>query len=402
MDSIQEILYTPHTNTCDVCVCGGGVAGIAAALAAARQGRRVILLDRGYMLGGLATAGIVTIYLPLCDGMGHQVSFGIAEELLRLSIRYGHEPHHPYPAAWLEGGAEEDRCTRRYEVGFNAQLFAIAAEQLLLEHNVEILYGASLVNTIVKDGRITHVVIEGKTGREAIEVKAVVDATGDADVAKLAGATTADFQGGNLLAAWYYSYGGGKYALHMQGFCDISDEEKKQGKTVDVLSSRRFAGLTTKELSEQMILSHESLLRDVLRRRETTPDLLPVTMATIPQVRMTRRLVGAYTMDVGQMHMHFSDSVGMFSDWRKRGPVYELPFSTLWGREVKNLVIAGRCISVTDALWDVTRVIPVCAVSGEAAGIAASMTDDFSQIDIRRLQTILLQNGVKLHENEIP
>ena len=57
----------------DVLVCGGGVAGIAAALAAARQGAKVLLLEREYMLGGLATLGLVTIYLPLCDGMGHQV-----------------------------------------------------------------------------------------------------------------------------------------------------------------------------------------------------------------------------------------------------------------------------------------------------------------------------------------
>ena len=67
----------------DVAVCGGGFGGIAAALAAARAGTKVILLEKLYMLGGLGTAGLVTIYLPLCDGMGRQVSFGIAEELVQ-------------------------------------------------------------------------------------------------------------------------------------------------------------------------------------------------------------------------------------------------------------------------------------------------------------------------------
>ena len=69
----------PVTAECGVLVAGGGIAGISAALAAARTGAKVILVEKGCFLGGLATAGLVTIYLPLCDGMGHQVSFGIAE-----------------------------------------------------------------------------------------------------------------------------------------------------------------------------------------------------------------------------------------------------------------------------------------------------------------------------------
>ena len=67
-------------NEYDIAVCGGGFAGISAALAAARHGKRVVLFEKEYMLGGLGTAGLITIYLPLCDGYGHQVSFGIAED----------------------------------------------------------------------------------------------------------------------------------------------------------------------------------------------------------------------------------------------------------------------------------------------------------------------------------
>ena len=78
-----------------VAVCGGGFGGISAALAAARAGAKVVLFEKEYMLGGLGTAGLVTIYLPLCDGMGHQVSFGIAEELFRLSIIHGAEDQYP-------------------------------------------------------------------------------------------------------------------------------------------------------------------------------------------------------------------------------------------------------------------------------------------------------------------
>ncbi len=81
--------------------------------------------------------------------------------------------------------------------------------------------------------------------------------------------------------------------------------------------------------------------------------------------------------------------------------MYELPFRTLYYVTIKNLICAGRNISVTDSLWDITRVIPVCVVSGEAAGIAASMSDDFANISVLELQARLRSSGVKLHINEI-
>ena len=91
----------------------------------------------------------------------------------------------------------------------------------------------------------------------------------------------------------------------------------------------------------------------------------------------------------------------MVSDWRKRGPVYEVPFSTLYSKEVKNLIAAGRCTSVTDSMWDIMRVIPCCAVTGQAAGIAAAISQDFSEIDLARLQSLLEENGVVLHEQDL-
>ena len=96
----------------DIAVCGGGFAGISAALAAAREGKKVILFEKQYMLGGLGTAGLVTIYLPLCDGFGHQVSFGIAEELLKLSITYGAEDR--YPENWLDNIGTKTEKDKRY------------------------------------------------------------------------------------------------------------------------------------------------------------------------------------------------------------------------------------------------------------------------------------------------
>lgn len=399
MKAIHESLITPIKYECDVCVAGGGVAGIAAAVAAARRGASVILLERGFMLGGLATAGIVTIYLPLCDGMGNQVTFGLAEELFRLSIEHGAEDR--YPTAWLDGDSIEKRREQRLEVQFNPQLFAISAERLLRSLGVKILYGAPIVAVNKADGKITEVIIEGKGGREAISVKSVVDATGDADVCKLSGEDTVLFKQGNVLAAWYYGYGGGEYRLNMCGFCDVPEEERAEGQETPMLVNRKFSGLDTAELSEMVQLSHSAIESNILSQRGETPDLVPVTFGTIPQIRMTRRIDGATTLDTAFDKRRFEDSVGTFSNWKRRGPIYELPLSSLYGRRVKNLITAGRCISATEAMWDVTRVIPVCAVSGEAAGAAAAACDNFATVNVAELQAYLRTQGVKIHVDEL-
>ena len=396
---IEERIQTQVTDSYDVVVCGGGFAGISASLAAARQNKRVLLLERQYMLGGLGTAGIVTIYLPLCDGLGHQVSFGIAEELFRLSIVHGAEDK--YPENWLDADGPRTENDKRFEVRYNPQLFAILAEKLLLDAGVEILYGAYAVGVRMSDDKISHVIIESKSGRQAIGARSVVDATGDCDIATFAGAPTQNFSQGNVLAAWYYSIGQSGYDLNMVGFADIPDEERTQTNTVKPLINRRFGGIDVKETSEQTCLSHQSTYNDFLKKRAQDPDHAPVTMATVPQIRMTRRIRGEYEMSNTEEHKYFEDSVGMVSNWKKRGPIYEVPFRTLYSSKVKNLICAGRCTSVNDTLWDVMRVIPCCAVTGQAAGTAAAMTDDFSTLDVKKLQKVPSENGVKIHECEV-
>ena len=388
----------PVSDECDVLVCGSGIAGIAAALAAARNGAKVILLERQFMLGGLATLGLVTIYLPLCDGEGTQVSFGIADELLRLSIARGIiEDKNPIP--WLNNSTLEEKKKTRFEVQYNPNVFATDAEKLLVESGVEILYGTLAVDTVVEGKKITSVIIENKSGRSAINVKSVVDCTGDADICKLAGAKTAMHGKGNVLAAWYYRGSDSGVKLKMLGFADVVD--KNGNSTVKSLIPTRFGGVDAKEISEMEIIAHQKALEDAMKVREEDGSTVPVVFPTIPQLRMTRRIVGVATPDDTPTHKFEETSVGLYSDWRKRGPVYELPFGSLYGDDVKNLITAGRNISVTDALWDITRVIPVCAVSGEAAGTAAAMSDDFASLDIKALQKKLSDAGVKLHCPEV-
>ena len=382
----------------DVAVCGGGVAGISAALAADREGKRVVLFEREYMLGGLGTAGLIAIYLPLCDGFGKQVSFGICEELLKLSIKYGAEDS--YPENWLDGRGSRTENDKRYMVQYNPHVFAILAEELLLKSGVEILYGSYVVGVDVQGQRVDSLYVENMSGRMKYKVGSVVDATGDCDIAHFSGVPTQTFKQGNVLAAWYYSSDEKGYKLNTLGYADVPEEERTGGEAKPLVD-RRFTGLDGKEISEMVCLSHKTLLANWLEKRKSSPNVAIATVPTVPQIRMTRKIVGEYELSHREEHKYFEDSIGMVSNWKKRGPVYEIPFRTLYNSTVKNLITAGRCTSVNESLWDVMRVIPCCAVTRQAAGIAAAMTDDFSGLNVKKLQEKLKENGVILHENEL-
>ncbi len=390
---------TVVSSSYDLAVVGGGIAGTAAALAAARLGRRVVLIERMFGIGGLATLGLVTIYLPLCDGCGRQVSFGLAEELLKLSIRHGYETD--YPDRWLPGGKESSTDeNQRYQVRYNAQVFSVLMEQLLRAEGVDILYG-TLVTDVSRQGDfLDALIIENKSGRSVIRAGAVVDATGDADICKMAGAATEIYGNANALAAWFYETEQGKNSLHMLGAADVLAEDAGS-KTPEKLEAKRITGIDAAEVSAMVVDSHARSLAAFLKAGNVSEQHSLTTLAAIPQLRMTRRLAGEYTEDDTQMHERFYDSIGMVGDWRKRGPVYEIPLRSLYTGKIKNLAAAGRCISVTDAMWDITRVIPACAVTGQAAGTALALNRDITGTDLELLQLTLRNHGVKIHTEEL-
>ena len=394
---IEPQKMLPVYGSYDTVVAGGGFAGIAAALAAARGGNKVLLCEKMFVLGGLGTAGLVTIYLPLCDGLGNQLSFGIAEELLKASIADGCESI--YPKAWLENGTKEEKIANRYQVRYNACACMMAMEQLLLDAGVEILFDTVVCDVAFDDDRITYLIIQNKNGRSAIKVKNVIDCTGDADICKLSGEETAVYSKGNMLASWYYFCGDNGITLNAFGATDMESAKKDPIKYAAMAEHRYYSGLDAKELSQFVIASRKSIHNLFLSDKKLAPNHMLTSIASIPQVRMTRRIVGRYTMTKTDDHKQFYDSVGMFGNWRGTGvgEVYELPYSALFGGNVKNLAVAGRCISADDEMWDVTRVIPVCAVSGQAVGTAAAISQDFSDVDIIRLQAKLVEDGVKLH-----
>jgi len=381
---------TLNGGSYDVIVVGGGVAGISAALAARRSGAEVLLLEREYSLGGLATLGLVTIYLPICDGMGHQVSFSIAEELLRLSISVGHEAKYPKP--WLEGGSDEEKAKTRFQVRYNAAAFALLCEERLLSEGVKILYGSHVCAASVGEGgRIEAVIAEGVDGRSAYFGKAFVDASGDAVLAQAAGEETATYSP-NVNAAWYYYVADGINDLKMLGYSE-NPAKKDEGK-------KRYAVCDTEAVSEFMTDGHAEILK-AIREMGVSREKEISAISGIPQYRMTRRIVSARDCTLADNKKYIPDSVGTFSSWYSRGPVYEMPFRALCGRNISNLYAAGRIIGADDGAWYNTRVIPICAVSGEASGRAAAMLAREGKVDVGRLQDELRRAGVTLHVSEV-
>ena len=400
-EEARELRVTASTQ---VLVVGGGIAGVAAAIAAARNGASVTLLEREYGLGGLATLGLIAIYLPLDDGLGEQVIYGLGEELLRMSIIHGCEG--ASPKAWLEQSSLEERKKSRFVAQFNPVMFALEMERELRRLGVTILYGSVAVSVVREGDRIAGVVIENKSGRSVVTCDVCVDCSGDADIANLAGAETKLHSRGNGLANWYYYRNSAGVKLKMFGLADLPNIEKRTngGKsdpygnvTVASLANMRFSGVDGAELSEAVQEAHRKMYEDIVSEKEKEPGYVPVSMSMIPLVRMSRRIVGEYTMDDSENRVAFEDSIGLTGDWRKPGPCYEIPFRTLYSKKVPNLICAGRIISVTDAMWDITRVIPPCAVTGEAAGTAAAMTNDFTGLSVSALQKKLSEQNVRIH-----
>ena len=380
-------------KTCDVLVAGGGVAGIAAALSAARNGAKVILAEKQCALGGLATLGQVVIYLPLCDGRGHQVIKGMGEELLLLSIQQGGGD--PVPAPWQNHGSLEERAKQRYQVQFNPWMFAILAEQLLLKEGVEILYDTHLTGCTVENGKIHSVAVDNKEGHWEIFPKACVDATGDADLCRFSGENTQVFRE-NRFAAWHYV--AGRQGVQLRPHATPLYQPLAPGERV-------YDGTLTEDITQMIIRGHREILENVLREREKKGDdtVVPVSIPLVPSFRMTVRLKGVVELDETETMEVFPDCVGMTGDWRKPGPVFQIPLRCLYGKNIRNLLAAGRCISATTPMWDVTRVIPPCAVTGQAAGAAAALCaqqeQDVAQLDVALLQSRLREQGVYM-END--
>ena len=362
----------------DVLVAGAGVAGVAAALESARAGLRTALVEKTILVGGLATSGLINIYLPLCDGKGHQVTYGIAEELLHLSLKYGPGD---IPSGWRKGAKTERRG--RYQVAFSPAAFTLALDEVLVQANVELWLDTLICRPVMDRERVVGVEVESKSGRGTLRATCVIDATGDADIAYRTGAECAESD--NWLSIWVQqaSFRTAQKVVaqpdqvSLLNMIHLGANPRGKGAPPGI---EKMYGTDAKQVT-QFVLKGRRLVREHYQVQHakggvsSRHKLFPVTLPTMAQFRTTRRIVGREMLTNGQQDTYMPTSIGLAPDWRGGGigHVWEIPYGTLIPRKITGLIVAGRCISSEGEAWEITRVIPPAALTGQVAGVAARL-----------------------------
>ena len=406
----EEIFEKAHY---DIIVAGGGVAGVSAAGQAARVGKRVLLIEKSMKLGGLATLGLVNFFVPMCNGRGKQIIFGMAEELLRLSIKYGFGGTHP---DFVDGKIPDEKLAEyraakkqppRYITRFSAEIFALTLTELCKNEGVDLLFDSVLSRPVCDevDGKVKllGVVVENKSGREYYTADMFVDATGDGDLLYRAGVPTVERGNFHTFNSFMITLDSCRRAIEKQdieaavtgisgGSANLYGGNHPEGMPL-------YYGTSSDEVNRYIITNQLELLEKLKKTDRNSRNV--VTMPGMCQFRTTRRIDGDYVLKESDAYKHFDDSIGAINDFDRRDFLFEIPYRTLVSHKAANLITCGRSAAGDGYAWDVLRVIPPAIISGQASGLAcAHALDegvDICNIDIRRLQSKLESVNVGIH-----
>ena len=407
-DVREEARETPVAAEADVLVVGGGPSGLAAAVAAAREGAEVILVERYGYLGGLATGGLVLYMDAVFDGEGTQQIEGLyAETIDRLDS---------------VGGVAAD--TPR-DLHVDSEILKVVADQMCLDAGVRLRLHSWAVGTVSQDARVTGVIVESKTGRQAILASLTVDATGDGDVAALAGA---DFDIAHQAIGLNYKIGGvdrvrfeqwreangeryesliaelrdhggrpiglgatpyagaGVYWVNVLGLSRrgvMGGEVAVEGgldpgrRVVDHFSGT-LSAVDVEDLTHVEVELRRRILETVVFYRECVPGFEKVHLLSIASqlgVRDSRRIRALHRLTREEVleETVFPDAIGRaaLSFGSHRG--FAVPYRCLVPADVDGILTAGRCICVDDWVQQVIRLIPPAMMTGQAAGTAAAI-----------------------------
>jgi hypothetical protein len=422
----------------EVAVLGGGPAGIAAAVAAARAGRRTLLIERYGFLGGMGTAAGVTNFCGLhanVHGNMHRVVQGIASELLSRIDRLGglNPPH-------LILG-------KIFAQAYDTAAYKIAADDLLVHHKVDILFHALGAGVVMQDARhVDALMVETKAGRQAVRARVFVDCSGDGDLAAWAGAPfeLGDNQGHMLYPSMMFRLNGIDPEKAGDAWRTIPDLMEKavaagahtfprKGAIVRPQKSGIEWRVNLTQLAREDGRAINGIEPDDLTRGEidgrrqaieafeflrTVPGFEKSYIVDLPPqlgIRETRRVVGGYMLSGEDVLgcASFEDSIGV-NGWPMESHVAgdvvfkfpsipqsrgfnELPYRMLVPERVDNLLVAGRCASMTHDGQSAARVSGACFAMGEAAGIAAALALSGNTIPrdiaVEKLQQHLKEQG---------
>lgn len=353
----------------DVIVVGGGIAGISAAVTAARNGASALLIEKGINLGGLATVGLISWYEPLCDGYGKKLIGGIAEELIYLATECGFDN---LPDEW---GGKSGNAPRnnRFSSFYSPAFFSMTLDKFLLDNGVGLLFDTLATYPIMNGKHCEGVIVENANGRERYDAKVVIDATGDASISYRAGVPCT--LGENFLTYIVHEFDE-RSAKEYVDTGDISKFRRWKNCGSDYMGNghpagmKTFCGDTAEEITDFVIKGKLRMLEKYADVDKNSREIM--MLPSIPQFRTVRHINGQGSFR-GKNQKLTDDCIGYVGDFREAGRAYPFPFSCTYNSDFDNLLAAGRIVDVSDAdAWEIARVIPVCAFSGEAAGIAAA------------------------------
>ena len=414
---VEPARETPVFAETQVLVVGGGSAGVAAAVAAAREGVDVLLVERYGQLGGLATGGLVILLLTLDDGNGHPVIGGLCQELTdRLTARGAAIV--PAPAEWNSSDAALVEKYRqwglvwghgphrvRYSVAYDAEEAKFALSRMIVESGARLLLHAWACDPLVEEGKIRGVTFQGKSGRFAVLADVVIDTTGDGDLFAAAGLP---FEKEEIFPWLWFRMGGVENvdeAIASQGWFFKTPPHGRvllpwgaMGRIDRKIDATKPEDLTYAELECRRMVMEEA---DRLRREAPGFARAHICdIATQLGVTESRRLLGEYVLRREDADREFPDTIAITGNWTQHETLYSIPYRCLLSREIENLLVAGRCISVDHRAHHSTKEIPPCMATGEAAGVAAALAVAAklspTQLAIAELQERLRSRGAIL------
>jgi FAD dependent oxidoreductase len=431
----------PIFRDCDVLVVGGGPSGTAAAIAAARTGAEVILLERYNHLGGLSTGGLVIWIDRMTDWAGQQVIRGIANDLLdRLP-----KDAVAGPPRGLWGSADEataaywkERTAAYHGIvtwspTIDPEHLKLVSQELVLEHKVHLIFHAWGAAPLMRDGAVGGVIFESKEGRKAIRAAVTIDCTGDGDIFHRAGAASASDVDTRdihhcINTAWLFG------GVDMQRWIDFKTKSPDafsafmdRGRAscgglferpfvswrndVALFMGPRLAGYSAvdvEDLTEVDIRSHRLMAAHLAVYREHAPGFEAAFLTlSAPQigVRHARRLVGVerVTREDWPSGVARPDEIGVSPSLTPKYPVVSVPYGALVPVALDGLLVAGRAVSCDATSHSFLREVPQCWMTGQAAGVAAALAVagrvKARDVPIDRLQSVLTRQGALVRAN---
>ena len=399
MEHIRHEKYIPVKKRYDVIVCGGGVAGVAAAVSSAKNGLSTLLLEKSNILGGLGTLGLINLFVPMCNGRGKQIIFGLAEKWLRKSTELG---INTIPNAW-KNGEPTHPTNERYWQRYSPAIFAYQLTEEIMHSGADILFDCMAVDPGMEGNICKGVITESKGGTEFYGCRILIDTTGDCDVLRRGGIPTVAGENfftfstkmitldtcreacekGDISHAYRDLYGGG---ANLYGDGQPSDMP-------------RWSGLCAEDVTDYIVKNHLLLLEKLKKTDAKSREI--VTTPGMPQFRTTCHIKGDYSLRVADAYRHFDDSVCAINDFDHRDHLFEVPLRCLTRHDYPNIITAGRSADGTGYGWDVLRVIPPAILTGQAAGEAAylALKSDrpVAGVDIKSLQAKMERENVMVH-----